>query len=349
MHTLKKLVAVSVLLFQAVPVLAQNRYLQLESIVTDSARIFTPKQLSELDTKLTEFEQETTNQLVVLTVNELGYETIEMYANGTFNQNGLGQAGKDNGILLLFSKHDREVRIEIGYGLEDKITDAIASRIIRNTMIPLFKEEQYFQGIDTATDELILYLKDPILLESVKEELAAKKRKNEKIGFYIMLVFILVFFGAGSFMFYKTYSNLIEIFRSIFTGKLSFLYGLFAAPITFIASVFGLVFGIGPILVGFAIYGTALDDYEYLLEEPLHLLWVLFPLFGIAMLIALYKIKTKEKEDFKISWLKSDKNYVQQTFSSSGSSSYGSSFGSSSGGFSGGGGSSGGGGASGSW
>ena len=348
MRLLYKFTSLVLVLLFAIQAKAQDRYLQLQTIVTDSAGIFTPQQLDVLKSKLSQFEVETTNQLVVLTINELGYETIELYANGTFNQNGLGQAEKDNGILLLFAKNDREVRIEVGYGLEATLTDAIASRVIRNTMIPEFKEERYFQGINFAVDELILYLSDPEALEKVKEDMAAGERKNERIGMLVLSLFIMVFVVVGGILFYKTYSNLIEIFRGLFTGKLSFLYALFAAPITFMASVFGLVFMIGPVLAGFAIYGTALDKYEYVLENPLLPLLILLSLLVISMIIALFKIKTKGKEDVKISWFKSDKSYVQQTFSSSGSS-YGSSFSGSSGGFSGGGGSSGGGGASGSW
>jgi uncharacterized protein len=124
----------------------QDPYPQLTEIVTDNANIFTSEELQGLRTKLIQFEDETTNQVVVLTINDLGYETIEEYANGVFNRNKLGQAGKDNGILILFSKNDREVRIEVGYGLESYITDAVASRIIRNTMIPKFKEEAYLPG-----------------------------------------------------------------------------------------------------------------------------------------------------------------------------------------------------------
>jgi len=70
---------------------AQNQYLQLGEIVTDSAGIFSTNEISELQEKLTAFETETTNQLVVVTIDQLGFETIEGYANGLFNQNSLGQ------------------------------------------------------------------------------------------------------------------------------------------------------------------------------------------------------------------------------------------------------------------
>ena len=96
---------------------AQGTYPTLTEIVTDKAQIFTPSELEELRTKLYQFESETSNQLVILTIDALGNETIEGYAFEVFNQNKLGQEGKDNGILILFSKLDREVRIEVGYGL----------------------------------------------------------------------------------------------------------------------------------------------------------------------------------------------------------------------------------------
>ena len=73
---------------------AQENYPKLTEIVTDNAQIFTQPQLEELRDKLYQFESETTNQVVILTINELGNETIEQYANGAFNQNKLGQEGK---------------------------------------------------------------------------------------------------------------------------------------------------------------------------------------------------------------------------------------------------------------
>ncbi len=328
---------------------SQNVYPELREIVTDSARIFTPNQLEELKTKLYNFESETSNQLVVLTIRELGNETIENYANQVFNENGLGQKDKDNGLLILFSRDDREVRIEVGYGLEPYITDAVASRIIRNTMIPSFKEEFYFKGINEAVDELILYLKNPEALEELKEKMVAEEQKNRNIGLVFLIGFLSIFAGVGGFFFFKSYKGLIELFRGIFIGKLGFFYGLFMIPFSLFPILFGLIFIAVPAVIGLGFYGFDFENYSYVLEQPQKLLWALVPFLGIAMLIALIKIKLYGKEDVKISWLKNDKGYVRKTFSSSGSHSFGSSSGSSSSGFSGGGGSSGGGGASGSW
>ncbi len=324
--------------------------MELREIVTDSAGIFNPNQLSTLKEKLTAFEQETTNQLVVVTVQSLGYETIESYANGLFNQNGLGQKGKDNGLLILFSEMDREVRIEVGYGLEPYITDAVASRIIRNTMIPNFKEDKYFEGISQATDQLISLLRDPEALDEFKEEIQRSEDRNTLIGAGFLLLFICVFVGVGGFFFYRSYSGLIEIFRGIFIGKLGLLPGLFLIFSAALSSVFGLVFLAVPLGVVATICWPELLPVSYFLERPSLLLWLLIPFFGISILIAFIKIKFFGKDDFKLSLISNDKAYYRKTFSSTGTHSFGSSSsGGSSSSFSGGGGSSGGGGASGSW
>ncbi|MDP5062836.1 MAG: TPM domain-containing protein, partial [Maribacter sp.] len=206
---------------------AQEQYYELRDFVTDSAGVFTSSEVFELNHRLVELEENTTNQLVVVTIEKLGYDTIETYANGLFNQNGIGQEGKDNGLLILFSKTDREVRIEVGSGLEPYITDAVASRIIRNTMIPNFKEEAYFTGINEASNQLIGFLNDPEALEEFKKEIADEDSK-EKLYMNIFLgIFFSIFIGVGGFFFLKSYVNVIEVFRGVFMGKLGVLPAVF--------------------------------------------------------------------------------------------------------------------------
>ncbi|MDO1512489.1 TPM domain-containing protein [Maribacter confluentis] len=331
---------------------AQEQYYELRDFVTDSAYIFTPEQEMDLNQRLVDFETATTNQLVIVTIEQLGYETIETYANGLFNQNGIGQEGKDNGLLILFSELDREVRIEVGYGLEPYITDAVASRIIRNTMIPNFKEEAYFNGIDHATNQLIEFLNDPEALEEFKQEIADEHDK-EKLYMNIFLgVFLSIFMGVGGFFFFRSYQNVIEVFRGVFIGKLGVLPGIFMLLGGSISTLFGMVFMVIPLFIAYSIYTSDQDMVMHIFDEPKLLLWLLLPFFGIAAIIAFIKLKITGKDKLSISWLKNDKTYYRKTFSSSGSHSFGSgsrSSGGSSSSFSGGGGSSGGGGASGSW
>lgn len=334
----------------SVSISSQQRYMELQEMVTDSARIFNSSQLTNLKEKLSAFERETTNQLVIVTIESLGFETIEAYANGLFNQNGIGQKDKDNGVLILFSEGDREVRIEVGYGLEPYITDAVASRIIRNTMIPNFKKEHYFEGIDEATDQLTSFLKNPEALEEFKEEMQLSEDRNRRIGIGFMILFFSIFVGVGGFFFFRSYKGLIEVFRGIFTGNLGFVPGLFIIFGAALSSLFGLVFMIVPIVIFVSIYKPEFLPKEAFMEHPNTIFWFLVPFLGIALLIAFIKIKYFAKGDFKFSLLDNNKSYYRKTFSSSGTHSFGSSSsGGSSGGFSGGGGSSGGGGASGSW
>ncbi|TVZ15712.1 TPM domain-containing protein [Maribacter sp. MAR_2009_72] len=331
---------------------AQEQYYELRDFVTDSAYIFTPEQEMDLNQRLVDFETATTNQLVIVTIEQLGYETIETYANGLFNQNGIGQEGKDNGLLILFSELDREVRIEVGYGLEPYITDAVASRIIRNTMIPNFKEEAYFNGIDHATNQLIEFLNDPKALEEFKQEIADEHDKDKLYMNIFLGVFLSIFMGVGGFFFFRSYQNVIEVFRGMFIGKLGVLPGIFMLLGGSISTLFGMVFMVIPLFIAYSIYTSDQDMVMQIFDEPKLLLWLLLPFFGIAAIIAFIKLKITGKDKLSISWLKNDKTYYRKTFSSSGSHSFGSgsrSSGGSSSSFSGGGGSSGGGGASGSW
>ena len=341
-----------ILLFHALFVsigLSQENYPRLTEIVTDSANILTNEQLLAMRAKLSQFESQTTNQVVVLTIPALGGETIEQYAYGTFNQNRLGQEEKDNGLLILFARDDREVRIEVGYGLEPHITDAVASRIIRNTMIPEFKNENYFQGLNLATDQIVEFLSNPEALEEFKKEI--DEESDMGLGIKIFMMFFLsIFVAAGGFISYKTYSNMIEVFRCMFIGKLGIVPGIFMALFSFLPLIFSMVFVIMPLVFVVLIWEIDIVKYEYLLDN---LNWIFYVLAGVlllAMLLAVLKIRIKGKEDFKLSFFKSDSKYMSKTFSSGGTHSFGSSSGGgSSSSFSGGGGSSGGGGASGSW
>ncbi|WP_108246027.1 TPM domain-containing protein [Muricauda brasiliensis] len=327
---------------------AQEEYAKLSEIVVDDAQIFTQSQLDGLRTKLYQFESETTNQLVVLTIDNLQGETIETYALEVFNKNKLGQEGKDNGILILFSKLDREVRIEVGYGLESYITDAVASRIIRNTMIPRFKDEDYFEGIDLATDQIIEFLNDPEALEEFKAEIEAEAEMPWWL-YIIIGLFLLMFVAAGGFVFYKGYSTLIEIIRGIFIGKLAVFRGIFMAVFMMFPLIFGLVFMGMPLFFMAMLLG--LDDVlNGFVKDFTWVLLVILVFIAVTILLAILKIRRKGDKNLKLSFFKSDKTYMKKTFSSSGTHSFGSSSGSSSSSsFSGGGGSSGGGGASGSW
>ena len=128
--------------------------------VNDYEGVFSEEQISELVTLLAKYEEETTNQIFVLTITSYEpYETLEKFSLDLANEWRVGQAEKDNGIVLIFGKQFRKIRIEVGLGLEEKLTDAEAKFIIDNIIIPEFKQNDYFTGIKNGIQKIIEEIK----------------------------------------------------------------------------------------------------------------------------------------------------------------------------------------------
>ena len=108
-----------------------------------------------LEQTLRAFETKKGTQIAVLIVPTTKPEEIEQYATRVFDTWKIGRKNVDDGVLLLWAKDDRRIRIEVGRGLEGPIPDVLASRIINDTMRPLFRSEAWYEGLDKATDQLI--------------------------------------------------------------------------------------------------------------------------------------------------------------------------------------------------
>lgn len=170
--------------------------MQPRRIVNDFTGMFSTGQTEALEQKLRNFNDTSSTQIAVVTVPSLeGYDPND-YAQRLAEKWGIGQKGKDNGILLLVKpKSGREkgqVAIAVGYGLEGVVPDAIASRIIRNEIIPQFQNGNYFAGINNATN---------VLIKITGGEYTADQyaRKGDKGGatwiiFPLLIVFLLPMF-----------------------------------------------------------------------------------------------------------------------------------------------------------
>ncbi|TJV87906.1 MAG: YgcG family protein, partial [Mesorhizobium sp.] len=121
--------------------------------VVDNAGIIDAATEAALTRKLADFEAKSSDQIVVATINSLDGEEIEPYANRLFRAWNLGQAGEDNGVLLLVANNDRKMRIEVGYGLEGTLTDLHTKLIIENDMVPAFRAGDFSGGIAKAVDD----------------------------------------------------------------------------------------------------------------------------------------------------------------------------------------------------
>lgn len=126
--------------------------------IVDQANIIPQDTRNALEPKLAELEQKSGIQLVVATVNSLEGQEIEPYANRLFRFWKLGEKNKNNGVLLLVAPTERRVRIEVGYGLEGTLTDALSAVIIANAITPRFKTGDYAGGITRGVDDIIAVL-----------------------------------------------------------------------------------------------------------------------------------------------------------------------------------------------
>jgi uncharacterized protein len=123
--------------------------------VVDQAGVMSDESRSDIAAKSEVLEQKSGTQLVVATVKSLDGSDIETYANQLFRAWALGQAQKNNGVLLLVAPNEHKVRIEVGYGLEGTLTDALASVIISTAIIPSFKTGDFSAGIESGVDGII--------------------------------------------------------------------------------------------------------------------------------------------------------------------------------------------------
>jgi len=127
----------------------------LRGRVNDLAGILSPDAVKRLESALAAFEASDSTQVVVLTVPSLEGDTIEGFSIKTAQKWGIGQKGKDNGALVVVSKGDREVRIEVGRGLEGSLTDAVSGRIIDHVIVPEFKKGDFNAGVEQGVEKIM--------------------------------------------------------------------------------------------------------------------------------------------------------------------------------------------------
>ena len=153
--SLKAVLAAVFIVFGASHALAKEIVIPpLTGRVVDQAGILGNSEETSLTTKLAALERKTTIQLVVVTLKGLQNRTIEEWGLALGRGWGIGQAGKNNGVLLIVAPSERELRIEVGYGLEGALPDATANGIIRNIIVPRFKSGNMVGGINDGVDAI---------------------------------------------------------------------------------------------------------------------------------------------------------------------------------------------------
>ena len=170
--------------------------------VVDQANIMTAQSRTDLEAKLKELEDKSSIQLVVATVKSLQGSDVETYANGLFRSWKLGEAKKNNGALLLIAPAEHKVRIEVGYGLEGTLTDALSSVIISSAIIPRFKTGDFSGGIERGVDGIVSVLSGDTAdwqpKVRVRSDDTSSVIDDLLVPLLPMLIFFLIWYLIGS-------------------------------------------------------------------------------------------------------------------------------------------------------
>ena len=169
--------------------------------ILDSAQIIPDDQEAALAQRLSDYNKKTGRALMVVSVTSLDGEDVATYANNLFHTWGIGGKTTDQGALLLVAPSERKLRIEVGYGLEEFLPDAIANRIIADTIRPKFKAGDYVGGISAGIDAITAQLdKDPAEAKAIAEaakaieaQRASRSDGGSNVGSAIFWLFLILF------------------------------------------------------------------------------------------------------------------------------------------------------------
>ncbi|GAB4395474.1 MAG: hypothetical protein OHK0053_03640 [Microscillaceae bacterium] len=172
--------------------------------VNDFANLLQAVEMEALEIKLRNYQDSTSTQIAIVIIPSLNGQAIESYSVQLAQSWGIGQEGKDNGLLILMAVQDRKVRIEVGYGLEDRLPDLAAKSVIDRYMIPNFKEARYYNAFEEATSAIISYLSGAFMVEDgdkVSRTSTSTKSIDEflinTMVLTIVFIFIIIVFALA--------------------------------------------------------------------------------------------------------------------------------------------------------
>ena len=238
-----------ILLFLSLGIPAQAYYDlgKPQGHVNDYTNLLSTNEKQSLENKLSTFKNETSSELSIVIIDTLQEDTIENFAVKLFEDWAIGSKENDNGVLLLIALEEKKLRIEVGYGLEGALTDIQSGQIIRNTLTPAFKTEQYYQGIDTATNQIMSAVKG-------EEFVVNNHNSQNKSPDFSQIIFIIGFVVLQS---------LVSFFRKTKSfwqgGVLGVIIGVIIGLVKTSTSsgiIFAIVLGLGGLLLDYIASNT---------------------------------------------------------------------------------------------
>lgn len=189
---MKKLLLI--LFFIPLFISAQTEIPTITKFATDLTGTLSQSELDDLNRTLSIYQDSTSNQVVFLMISSLNEKPIEEYALEVSRKNSIGQKERNNGILFIVAKDDKQMRIEVGYGLEGALPDALSGSILRNEVRPYFKSGDYFDGIKGGLNSIIAATKGEYKADPGKE---SRKKERGGVPFGILaFIGLILFFKA---------------------------------------------------------------------------------------------------------------------------------------------------------
>jgi len=247
-HTRRRLVFALLLVSQGV---LHGAFPKPAGYVSDFAAVLDATARGELDALLRETERATTAEIAVATVSSLDGLSVEEYANRLFQEWGVGKKATDNGVLVLVAPKEREMRIEVGYGLEPVLPDGLAGEIIRTEFLPQFKAGDYSEGILRGVRRVAaIVARNQTVTADERRQL--EEQRSDVPPVWLMVPFMALFVALGSFGFGVGLRT--KTFFPLLWG------GLFGGiPLLLVLTTFSIISTLllGPVALGMVAWGFA--------------------------------------------------------------------------------------------
>jgi uncharacterized protein len=193
----KKIVFFFVFLGCSAMAFSQNFPPKPTTLVTDYTNTLSADDKQQLENKLVAFDDSSSTQIAVVIIKSIGDYDINEYAARLGHTWGIGQKGKNNGLLILAAMDEHKVSIQTGYGLEGAVPDVITQQIIQTDIVPNFKQGNYYGGLDAATTDIIKYTKGEYKADKKLQHDANNSGGIVALIFIVIVVLILIFRNRG--------------------------------------------------------------------------------------------------------------------------------------------------------
>jgi uncharacterized protein len=154
-----------------------------QTSVYDYIGLLSKSQKTQLENKLVRYSDSTSTQIVITIIKSTNGENIGYLGANWLTKWGIGEKGKDNGILIILAKDDRKIFINTGYGIEHKLTDFLSRRIVEREILPYFKQGNFYSGLDSGVEAIF---------KVMQGEYKGSRKKSKKGGDFAFVVFVII-------------------------------------------------------------------------------------------------------------------------------------------------------------